>query len=434
MVRKLKIIVCIFVVCFIFSGCNFRLASSIDDLVSPIPPFGDDADVQKAMDTYNKNKYSLKTPIKGDYITSYSFYDIDKDGDDEAIAFYEPSDDLGTISMALIKKIKSQWIVVDSVKGIGKDVYSLSFEDVNGDKQDELIVCWNVISNSSNHELCIYKYSSDKDKYKLTQIDKSHTVNNYICVDMNYDKVVEMLLFEINTGNSTRAKAELFSIKGNKFKLLGETKLDSHIITYDNLHIESAENQVRVYADAIGSDGMSMLTEVIYWSDRYDSIVSPFYSYSTALTKETRRSARINSIDIDGDSLVEIPTDKNIKGLPKKVKAVDWKTYKNATLIHSNYSLVATEDGYSVLIPDDYINNISVTYNEKKHLMSVKMKSDKSSVFSVTSVLKTSYDKEDYKDFTIISEKSGYYYLAKVSKTNKDLTVKDIKKYFKVLI
>lgn len=431
--KKLKIILCIFLIGVIFSGCNFRMASSIDDLVSPIPPFGDNADVQKALDTYNKNRYSLKTPKKGNYITSYSFYDIDKDGVDEAIAFYEPSDDLGTISMAMIKNNNEQWVVVDSVQGIGKDVYSLSFEDVNGDKQDELIVCWDVISNSSNHELCVYNYSASKDKILLRQIGKSKTVNNYICLDMNKDSVDELLLFEINTGNSTKAKAQLFSLKKNSFELLGETKLDSHIVSYSNLHIEKAEEEVRVYADAICADGASMLTEIIYWSNRYDSIVSPFYSYSTGMTKETRRNARINSTDIDSDKLVEIPTDKSIKGIPKKVKAVDWKIYKNTTLVHSNYSLVAVDDGYSVIIPDSYINNISVSYNDKKHILSVKMKSDKSDVFSVASVLKTAYSKEDYKNFAVVCEESGYYYLAKVSDSNKDITLKDIKNSFKIL-
>lgn len=420
-------------VCFIFSGCNFRMASSIDDLVSPIPPFGDNADVQKALDTYNKNRYSLKTPKKGNYITSYSFYDIDKDGVDEAIAFYEPSDDLGSISMAMIKNNNSQWVVVDSVQGIGKDVYSLSFDDINGDNRDELIVCWDVISNSSNHELCVYNYYETKDNVRLKQIGKGRTVNNYICLDINRDSIDELLLFEINTGNSTKAKAQLFSLKEDTFDLLGETKLDSHIITYSNLHIEKTEDDVRVYADAIGSDGTSMLTEIIYWSNRYDSIVSPFYSYSTGLTKETRRNARINSVDIDGDKLIEIPTDKSLKGIPKKIKAVDWKVYKNTTLIHSNYSLVVMDDSYSVIIPDSYINNISVSYNEKKHLLNVKKKSDKADIFSVASVLKTSYDKKNYKDFIIVSEESGYYYLAKVNPSNKDLTIKDVKNNFKLL-
>lgn len=431
--KKLKIIVCMLLVCFIFSGCNFRMASSIDDLVSPIPPFGDNADVQKALDTYNKNRYSLKTPKKGNYITSYSFYDIDKDGVDEAIAFYEPSDDLGSISMAMIKNNNSQWVVVDSVQGIGKDVYSLSFDDINGDNRDELIVCWDVISNSSNHELCVYNYYETKDSVRLKQIGKGRTVNNYICLDINRDSVDELLLFEINTGNSTKAKAQLFSLKKDTFDLLGETKLDSHIITYSNLQIEKTEDDIRVYADAIGSDGTSMLTEIIYWSNRYDSIVSPFYSYSTGLTKETRINARINSVDIDGDKLIEIPTDKSLKGIPKKIKAVDWKVYKNTTLIHSNYSLVVMDDAYSVIIPDSYINNISVSYNEKKHLLNVKKKSDNADIFSVASVLKTSYDKKNYKDFIIVSEESGYYYLAKVNPSNKDLTIKDVKNNFKLL-
>ena len=40
---------CDFSVILIFSGCSFRLASSVDELISPVSPQGDDADVQKAL-------------------------------------------------------------------------------------------------------------------------------------------------------------------------------------------------------------------------------------------------------------------------------------------------------------------------------------------------------------------------------------------------
>ena len=411
--KYLKSAVCILLVCIMLSGCNFRISSSIDDLISPLSPFGDNADIKNALDEYLKNGYSLKTPGTGKYITSYSFFDLNDDGTDEAIAFYEPSDNLGTINMAVIGKTDSEWQVLINIKGEGKDISSLDFIDINSDSREEIFVCWDAISNSSNHQLCVYSYSDNKGKVELKKIDESITVNNYIAVDLLNDETPELLLFEINSGSSSSAKAELYSLKGNFFRLLGETRLDSHITSYQNIKIEKAENDTRVYADAIGSDGESMLTEIIYWSNGYNTIISPFFSYSTGLTSGTSRNSMLQSADVNGDGLIEVPVDYTVKKLPDEVRAIDWKIYKNTILIHKNYSLFAKNDRYTVLIPDDIIKEISVEYNQKTREMTVLNRESKKTVFSVIPVLKGIYSEEDYQGYEVVLEASGYYYIAR---------------------
>ncbi len=430
--KYLKIISIALLVCFLLSGCSFRMASSIDDLISPISPFGDNANIQSAMDAFAKNGYSLKTPSSGDYITSYNFYDIDSDGIDEAFAFYEPNDNLGTVDLAVLDKNDDSWSVVCNIDGVGKDVYSLSFSDITGDSVPDVIVCWDVISNSSTHELVAYKYNSDGTETSLKSIDDSITVSNYICVDMNSDSVNELLVFKINSASRSSAKAELYYAQKGSMRLLGETKLDSHILSYSDLKIENAENDIRVYADAIGSDGKSMLTEVIYWSDTYNTIISPFYSYSTGLTKETSRNSMVNSVDLNDDGLIEIPTDKQLKKLPTQVKAVDWKIYKNTTLIHTDYTLLVRDDRYQIVIPDKYINKISVSYDEKSSVMTVSNKDTKKDIFSVTLALKANFDKSNYSGYEIILENSGYYYLAKLGNDNDiNLSINELKQGIK---
>ena len=129
--KFIKIFICILLVALMFSGCTFRISSSIDDLISPISPFGDNADVKEALDRYAASGYSLKTPSYGKNISSYNFYDIDGDGNEEAVAFYEPSDKLGTINLALIKKTDKEWKVVSNIVGSGKDIHSRAEIHVN---------------------------------------------------------------------------------------------------------------------------------------------------------------------------------------------------------------------------------------------------------------------------------------------------------------
>lgn len=418
--KYFKAFLCILVIAAMLSGCSFRLASSVNDLISPLSPFGDNADVQQAMNQYVNNGYSLKNPSGGKYRTSYSFFDIDGDDVDEAFTFYEPKDNLGEIALAVIKNNGSEWSVVENIKGIGSNVYSIDFRDVNGDSKVELVVCWDVISNSTNHIFTVYKIESKDDKIKLSMIGEQITINNYVFFDYNNDGVDEVMLMEISSGSSTSAKAELYSLKNNSLLYLGETKLDSHITSYTSIKKEKAENDIRVYVDAIGSDGSSMLTEIIYWSDSYSTIISPFYSYSTGRTRGTSRKAMIECMDIDGDDLLEIPLDDG-KKMPKHINAINWKNYKNTTLQHKAYSLLV-DDNYLVNIPDKSFKDISVKYDNDTKLMTVMNKNNDKTVFSIKAMLKVAYDKNNDSDYTVVMEDSGYYYLAKLGE-DKDIKI-----------
>ena len=432
--KQIKVFACIVLIVALLSGCSFRLASSVNDLISAVAPFGDNADVKNALDSFLPNGYILKNPSSGDYLTSYNFYDLDSDSKDEAVAFYESNDNLGTVCMAIIKELDGKWQVVSNVKGYGDDAYRLDFADVNNDRKPEILVCWNTISNSNSHYFVAYNLKFGNEKISVKRIGNDEIyLNNYIVVDFNQTGKNDILMFEINSGTKTSAKAELYSISKNDFVLKGETKLDSRVISYRNINVEKAEGDVRVYADAIGSDGDSIRTEVIYWSNMYRSIVSPFYSYSTGRTTGTSRGCLVNSFDINDDDRIEIPTDASMNKLPKGIKALDWVIYDKTVLVHRCYSLYSTADKYNIVIPDKIYKDISVSYDAEKKEMTVSNKKTKNTVFSVMPVLKAVYNEAEYSDYTVILDQSGYYYLAR---TGNDKSIKistdELKKLIKV--
>ena len=102
--KRIRPLFCILLICVMLTGCSFNLATSTSDLISAVSPFGENAEIKKALDDYLGGGYILKNPSFGDYITSYNFYDLDNDGEDEAVAFYQTKDALNTVNMALIKK------------------------------------------------------------------------------------------------------------------------------------------------------------------------------------------------------------------------------------------------------------------------------------------------------------------------------------------
>lgn len=144
----------------------------------------------------------------------------------------------------------------------------------------EIIVCWSVVSKQTGTSINVYSQNENDNKYSLKSVSKAITGSNFICVDANDDGVMELLVFATGT-SSENPRAELYSFGTGKRELIGETRLDSTITSFESIKYAKTDEGTSIYADALCADGSSMVTEFIYWSDYYNSIISPFYSYST---------------------------------------------------------------------------------------------------------------------------------------------------------
>ncbi len=420
--KKVKILLLVFVICLTFSGCSgFRIAN-IDDLISPVSPSGDDAGILAAVNEYSKGGYSIKIPATGKYTTSFILRDLNSDGVDEAIAFFERNDNLGEVDMAVLSKSNSSWHVIDDIMGEGVDVKSVDFSDLNNDGAEEIIVCWGIISNSTTSNLCVYSIDND---LKLSLMTDSITAGEFISADINGNGTNELLVFTFGS-YSESPRAELYSLATGNKKLIGETKLDSSIISFSKITCGKTDEGMSVFADAIRANGASMVTELLYWSDYYDSIISPFYSYSSGKTAETSRDNMITSRDINGDGEIEIPVDKSVSGLPGEVTAQSWVGYESTVLKHREYSYAVKRDGYLLVFDDDLFSKAYIEYDSDKRQLNVT--DGKDNIFSIITVMRANYDSADYSDFTEIYSDSGLVYLCNCNGNSEiKLTIDDIK-------
>lgn len=411
--KKIRIFLVILCVALLFTGChNFRFAASIEDLISPVSPSGENEEVLSALNDYCKKGYSLKVPSGGTYTTAFVFVDLNSDGQNEALAFYEPNDNLGSVNMAVIQKSEKSWQVVDNITGEGSDVNAIDFSDLNGDGMVDIIVSWSVISKSNVSNVDVY---SDFDlTLSYSQISDSILADEFICVDVNDDDNVELLIFSTGSTNES-PYAELYSFADNDKYKIGYTKLDNSIMSFEKITVGETDAGTSVYVDALRADGSSMVTEFIYYSNYYNSIVSPLYSYSTGKTAETTRNDLIFSRDIDGDNVVEIPTDFSDISLPDGLMADDWVEYKSTVFTHKCYTVSCKKDAYLLMISDKEAEKLSFTYEEDEKELSAYI--DDTLCYNIKTVLKSSYDSdiEKYMSYVKIFESSGYVYLARVN-------------------
>ncbi len=312
--------------------------------------------------------------------------------------------------MAIIQKGEKGWNVVNNVEGEGSDVNSVDFADLTDNGFDDIVVSWSVISKSQISYIDVYNKSEEGFEYE--QNSKPVVADEFICVDANDDGVAELLTF--STGSTTESPfSELYSFAYGDKELIGETKLDNSIMSFEQITVGETEVGTSIYLDALRADGSSMVTEFIYWSDYYGSIVSPLYSYSTGKTADTTRRDLVLSRDIDDDGEVEIPTDADIDTNSDDIKGDNWVAYNNTIFTHKVYSVSCKRDAYLILLTNNEYEKLTFNYDEENRLLSVT-KGDEF-CYEIKAVLQSEYEDnaEAYSQFTKLSESSGYVYLAR---------------------
>jgi len=152
--------------------------------------------------------------------------------------------------MAVIDKSESEWKVACNIEGKGSDIYSIEFNDLDGDGILEFVVLWDVFSTSSSHYLTVYGRNDNENGFSLYSIGKPIIMNDYIAADVNGDKLKELLVFTVDSGDAISAKAVLYSYKNKIPESLGSTKLDGHISSYKSIKAEDVNGRAYIYADA----------------------------------------------------------------------------------------------------------------------------------------------------------------------------------------
>ncbi len=395
----------------LFCGCSSILGNSAERLIEPIALPEKNQGIYNALRSFCDGDFLLKTPVSGDYKTSFVFYDFDGDGGDEALAFYE-YEDSESASMAVLDEYDDGWSVICNIDGDGKDVFSVDMRTLLADGGTQLIVLWDTSVDSAVHYLSVYAQTESNGFSGFKKIGTSVRASAYAPVDNDGRGFDELLIFNVGSGGDTASSAALFTVSESGLKSRSGTKLDGHITSYVNVVSESKDKGFKVFADAVRADGKGMLTELIVWSDYYGEILAPYYNYNTGRTENTSRNAFVFSRDINSDGYIELPTDTSVISAPKGVKAFDWKRY-GSVLQHACYSLFIEKDGYHILLPDKYAREINASYDAASGLLEIKDKSGKTA-FNIEKLALSEYQKnaEKYSDLTEIYRDDAYIYFA----------------------
>lgn len=233
------------------------------------------------------------------------FVDLDNDGANEAVVFYETSDQNIGIHGMIFKKTGDAWAKQTTFDGEGKVLESLYFKDMTNDGHMDIVAGFSGKSDNETEEdlqngLIIYSYNG-KNVERILELPYT----NYVISDMNRDHMNDLTVVNLKRGESNFITT--YQYKDGSFVELDKLEMKPYIYNYYNVaagkvYADSEGNSVEgIVLDAsLSPVGESSITSIIVMEDGKLKSVLP-------KEDQTLRMYRVYSEDINGDGIIEIP-------------------------------------------------------------------------------------------------------------------------------
>ena len=366
------IIFLIVVLCIILSETTFV---SVDGLMRPPKNEGQNSDIQAAFEASIEDKYILKSPLSGEYKSSFITVELDGDRDEEVVVFYSLSGTPDAARMNVIDRQGDSWRSIADFESAHKQIHKVDFADLDKDGKKEIIAGWSIFDTELSNTLNVYKLKNDGDRLIAEKIFENRYTEFIVC-DVNTDGRSDILLFDKLYEGNKSLQALYFDFQGARPVLKGEFSVDPIIASVYSVSLDKdkTNGNVRFYLDGYRVDN-GMTTELFYWNRAEKSFERPRYSNNVSLPTAATRSTALACADINDDGVIEIPFEEHIPGselvsaaksAPKKQSIIRWMKYNSYGFSSVYYEILNSPYNYSLKIKNEWYGNFTVkNYSEK---------------------------------------------------------------------
>lgn len=342
----------------LLTGCSF--GSSIDNLMTPPKLSVDQEQIYSALTAAAGTSISLKYPKSGKYLSAFIIEDIDGDGENEAVVFYEKTSlavEENTLRINILDQYGGKWRSVCDTPAEGTEIEKVIISKLGSNDRINLIIGSSLI-NRSEKKVAIYNYN-----FNVGTIEKTFSEScSFIDVtDLDNDDENEFLLL---AGSSTGmpAVAEAYKLDSEGIYHKYNCELSGSFTEFDSLSYGEIEGGRKgLYIDAASGTGY-IQTDIVYMDGMGLNKVfaTPEESLSTV------RPTGCNSFDIDGDGILEIPVQTVSPGYEEvseseQMKLTAWMFVNKDNRLEQKYSsYYSINDGYIFVFPEKWRNKVTV--------------------------------------------------------------------------
>ncbi len=381
--KKIIVVILAFAVCLSLMFAIYNI-DSIESLMRPPKLSGENRLLQQAFEqsVTNSDGIVMKNPLSGLYTSSYLFFDMNNDGEEEAFVFYSDMSEDNLACVSIFKKIDKEWSFVSKIKGQSEDFYEVNFADINGDDISEILLSWksneNIepvratdFSTLGNRVLSVYSFDGVS-----TTLLKTESYSNIYVYDLNNDGSDDFLFVNLSfSGQDKKTTGRILSFN-NDYSVARELafSLTGLLEVYNIVTDSVTENQndcTRVFIDGAISE-RGVITEVVQVSHADFDLSLPLYENNQSQYPGTLRDTKLFSMDFDDDGIIEIPTLEVFPGAVRIEKGTNernplnltvWNELNNAEISVDKKCVINSSYEYLLVVDDSWINKISAIYD-----------------------------------------------------------------------
>lgn len=337
-------------------SCSF--GTSIDNLMAPPKLSVEQEQIYSALTNAAGSSISLKYPKSGKYLSAFIVEDIDGDGGNEAVVFYEKTSlavEENTLRINILDQSDGKWRSVYDTPVGGAEIEKVLISKLGSNDRINLIIGSSLI-NRSEKNVTIYNYFDG-----ILEQTFSSSYSFIDVTDLDEDNENEFLLLA-GASTGSPATAESYKLDANGLYHKYSLELSGSFTEFDSLvYGKLADGKTGLYIDAVSSTGL-IQTDIIYMDE--SGLNKVFETPEESLS--TMRPAGCNSYDIDGDGILEIPLQTISPGyeeLPEseQMKLSDWVFINRNNKLERKYSsYYSVNDGYIFIFPEKWQGNVTV--------------------------------------------------------------------------
>ena len=352
--------------CLLLAGCSMRGEQvQVEELLRAPKLSGDYGDVQTALNDWLGESAQLKYPMQGDLLSPFLLQDLDGDGRQDAAVLYTTAQSSNVCIAILQKDDADIWHVRQNVEGLADTVESVGLAQLQPGDATQLVVGYTAAQG--DHYLAVYSYT---DGVLSTILEQQY--QQYLVEDITGGGNQDLIL--MSTLEDGGVQIELLTVdKEGSFQQVAVMGLSANRFAGCASVAAGVGADGRHYLVLDGWTGISgnNLASVLLRFDEDTQQMVPADQISTEklYTASLRNVPSLVSQDLDGDGIVEIPTQPDEAGLlnMSQSRRMDFIVWMDYTSPHpeKSFGLLDEETNCYIELPMEWEGNLKLTDSEQ---------------------------------------------------------------------
>ena len=352
--------------CLLLAGCSMPGEQvQVEELLRAPKLSGDYGDVQTALNDWLGESAQLKYPMQGDLLSPFLLQDLDGDGRQDAAVLYTTAQSSNVCIAILQKDDADIWHVRQNVEGLADTVESVGLAQLQPGDATQLVVGYTAAQG--DHYLAVYSYT---DGVLSTILEQQY--QQYLVEDITGGGNQDLIL--MSTLEDGGVQIELLTVdKEGSFQQVAVMGLSANRFAGCASVAAGVGADGRHYLVLDGWTGISgnNLASVLLRFDEDTQQMVPADQISTEklYTASLRNVPSLVSQDLDGDGIVEIPTQPDEAGLlnMSQSRRMDFIVWMDYTSPHpeKNFGLLDEETNCYIELPMEWEGNLKLTDSEQ---------------------------------------------------------------------